>query len=374
MPEMEFRIFFDNTGATDEQLELIDEITVEQEVDMAWEARLKIPVYVDDEGNWCNGDEEFMRPFTRVRVEIKIGDEDFTPLFDGPITGFDSKMNSGPGDSHLTLIAQDDTFFLNRVENIAAFEDRADHEVAEQLFDEYSHLVASKEIDTTPASGTALTPLVVQRGTAMQLLRSLAKRQGLHAYVLPGDEPGETIGCFKAFPIETDGLPPLILLGAECNVEAIDVHYCACKPSDAKASTLKITDKSITEETVNATDAELMGDETAEESSEADMQILPPHQGESVDLNTAVTAVVQNASYSYEVTGQLLEDTYTGVLSPYRVVSLQAGNTPVSGDYLITKISHKITAENYTQSFTMKRNARSTPFGSGSPGVPGGIF
>jgi phage protein D len=69
-----------------------------------------------------------------------------------------------------------------------------------------------------------------------------------------------------------------------------------------------------------------------------------------------------------------MEETYAAVLQPYQVVTVQAGNTPVSGDYLIAKATHKITRANYSQAFELKRNARSSRFSAGGVNVPGGIF
>jgi hypothetical protein len=374
MPETEYRLFFNNTAASQELLETIGEVTVEQEVDMAWEARLQIPLTVDARGNWQGGAEDYMQPFSRLRVEVKVGDEPFVPLFDGPITGFDSQMNSEPGQSTLTLIAQDDTFFMNRMEQVSAFENRLDHEVAQQIFTDFRDFISNTRVETTPASGSALAPLVVQRGTAMDILRVLAKRQGMHVYVLPGENPGQSIGCFKAFPISPDGLPPLILLGAQRNIDSLQVRYCACKPADTTAATLKITDKQVVTETSRSSDVEMMGDEQEEGSLQPALQLLPPQQGESIDLRQAVFARAAAASYAYQVSGHIMEETYAAVLQPYQVVTVQAGNTPVSGDYLIAKATHKITRANYSQSFELKRNARSSRFSAGGVNVPGGIF
>jgi len=374
MPDTQFRLFFNNTAASREQLETFDEIVVQQEIDMAWEARLKIPISVDASGNWTGEDEEYMRPFTRVRVEIKIGDQPFVPLFDGPVTGFDSQMDSDPGQSTLTLIAQDDTFFMNRVEQVEAFDDQSDHEIVQQVFNDFSQFVSSTDIDNTPASGSALSAHVVRRGTAMDILRYLAKRQGKHVYVLPGDNPGQSTGCFKAFPTAPGGLSALLLLGARRNIDSLSVRYCACRAADAVASTLRITDKQVVNETSRSRDAELMGEETGEEGSDAAVQLLPPRQGESVDLRQAVTARAEAAGYSYEVTGNIREDIYTDVLQPYKVITVKAGNTPVSGDYLIVKATHAITRGQYSQSFALKRNARSSRFSGGGTNVPGGIF
>ena len=373
MPDIQYRVFFDNNPATREQLDSIEEITVEQEVDMAWEVRIAIPMCVDEKGNWKGEDEDFMRSFSRARVEIKIGDEPFVPLIDGPIVGFDSQASSEPGQSSITLLVHDDSVYLNREESVSRFENLLDHEIASQIFQQFEQ-IASTDIEDTPAPGSELPPIEIQRGTAIQLLRSLAQRQGMHAYVLPGESPGKSVGAFKSFPIETDGLPPLVLLGSERNIETFDVTNNAQSPSNVQASTLSVTDKVVTTRTSSFRDVELLGEEAGfDDESEAATQLLPPNQGQSVDLDRAVAAEAEKSSYAFEASGSVLGFCYPAVLQPYRVVTVRAGNTSSSGDYLISKVTHTLTRSTYSQSFTMKRNARSASIG-GIADPAGSIF
>lgn len=365
MPSIEYRIFFNNNPATREQLDRVEEITVEQEVDMAWEARIQIPISVDDRGNWTGVDEDFMSPFSRARVEVKIGKGPFVPLIDGPIVESDSQMHSEPGQSSITLNVHDDSIFLNREERVRRFENMLDHEIARQIFGEFEQ-IATTDIEDTPSPGSSLPPVVVQRGTAMQLLRSLARRQGKHVYVLPGESPGQSIGCFKAFSVETEGLPPLILFGSERNIENFNARNNARRPSNVRASTISIADKSVITRTSSFSDTELLGEEAALESdSETATYILPPYQGESVDLDRAVRAEATNSSFAFEVTGNVLNHCYHDVLSPYRVVCVMGANKRSSGNYLIRKVIHTLTRSTYSQSFTLIRNARSGGVGGG---------
>jgi hypothetical protein len=375
MPQIEYRMFFNNDPATREQLDRVEEITVEQEADMAWEARIQIPICVDESGNWRDEDEDFMRSFSRVRVEIRNGEGPFVPLIDGPIVGYDSQKSSDPGESSITLNVQDDSVYLNREERVSRFENMLDHEIARQIFGEFEQ-IASTDIEDTPPPSSTLPPVVVQRGTAMQILRSLARRQGMHAYVLPGEGPGQSVGCFKPLPTETGELPPLILLGSERNIETFNVTNNAQRPSAVRASTLRITDKGVITSTSSSSDVELLGEEGAFEESESEpaTQILPPYQGESVDLDQAVLAEAQNTSYALEATGNLRGQCYQGVLQPYAVVTVRAGNTRLSGDYLISKVTHTLARSNYTQSFSLKRNARSSVSGTALDNLGGSIF
>lgn len=374
MPGIEYRMFFNNEPATQGQLNRVEEITVEQEVDMAWEARIQIPISVDDKGKWKDEDEPFMRTFSRARVEIKIADKPFVPLIDGPIVGFDSERSSQPGQSSFTLIVHDDSVNLNREDSVVRFDNLLDHEIAAQIYGEFDR-IATTDIEDTPASGSGLPAVVVQRGTAMQILRVLARRQGKHAYILPGDNPGESIGVFKALPRKTDGLPPLILLGPARNIETFNTLNNAQSPSNVRASTLSITNKVVTTRTFRYRDLDLLGEQAAfENESDTTIQILPPHQGETVDLDQAITAKTEEKSYSYEITGSVLGLCYPGVLQPYRVIIIRAGKTPYSGYALIEKVVHTLTRSDYSQSFTLRRNARSEVANGDLENLFGSIF
>jgi len=118
MPAVEFRLHFNNDPATRQQLDRIGEITIEQEVDMAWEARLEFPACVDENGNWTGEDDDFMRSFSRVRIEIKNGRAPFIPLIDGPVVKSYDQRSSQPGQSSITLHVQDDSVYLDREENV----------------------------------------------------------------------------------------------------------------------------------------------------------------------------------------------------------------------------------------------------------------
>ena len=359
-----YRLFFNNNPATREQLDLVEEITVEQEIDMIWEARIQILIATDDRGNWRGADAEIFSEFTQVRIEIQIGDGAFIPLIDGPIVELSDRISSEPSQSMTTVIVQDDSVHLNREDEILPFENLLDHEIASQLFGEVEQ-ITSTEIETTPAPGNN-SPTVIQRGTAMQLLRRLARRQGMHAYVLPGTEPGQSIGCFKPFPTETDDLPPLILLGAERNVSEFNPTNNAQAPARVTGFTLNVFDKTVTQRTSDFSSLDLLGEEqTFATESDTAIHILPPRYSDAVDLDRAVAAEALRSSYSTQATGRVINDSYPGILSPYRVVSVRGANPNRSGNYLIRQVTHSLTRSYYAQSFSLQRNAQNSSASAG---------
>ncbi len=97
----EFKVYYGGTPATQEQLDAIEEIVVEQEIGRVWEARIKIPISIGENGSWDGEDDPAYDEQARVRVEARIGEGDFIPLIDGRITDQDPGLSAYPGSSTL---------------------------------------------------------------------------------------------------------------------------------------------------------------------------------------------------------------------------------------------------------------------------------
>ena len=85
MPTSQFRLYFNNEGASREVLDRFSEVQVDQAIGMAAEAELKMSLPAGVDGNWAEVEEDTFQPMQRVRVEVRIGSADFVPLIDGPI-------------------------------------------------------------------------------------------------------------------------------------------------------------------------------------------------------------------------------------------------------------------------------------------------
>ncbi len=369
MATVEYRLFFDNEPADQERLDRFEQLVVEQEVDMMWEARLEMPVCVDDKGRWDGEKESFIQPYTRVRVEVKVGERPFVPLIDGPITEVVTPRDSQPGRSSVTLVVHDDSVFLDQEESITPFQNKSDSEIAEQIFGDV--LTGTPDVEPTPPQPDNPTGSVIQRGTQMQILRALARRHGMHAYVLPGEEPGQSVGAFKAFPTQPDPeLPMLILLGEDRNFTSLNLRRNARGPANVRAATLSIRDKRITTASAAPSDAQLMGDAPAVQGgANTPTRVLPPGQNDLVDINDRTRDEASKLSLASRATGEVLPFCYGGVLRPYRVVPLNVSDSDLSVNYLVTKVTHTLNRSTYMQSFSIRGNAVSVAAG-GSMGAP----
>lgn len=374
MATIEYTVFFDNQQASQELLDKIDEVKVTQQVDQAWEARLRLPVCVNNDGRWEGEQETWMRAYNRVRIEVKIGEAAPVALIDGPVIGFEGERSTYPGKSIVTVVVHDDTAFLNRADELAFYQTGSDSDIARQIFSQARDIQGPIDIDAVPAQPDNPSAVVAQRGTKIQILRSLAARhRRWHAYVLPGRTAGQSIRSFKKYPTRSDGLPALVLLGPNRNLSSFNATNNNSQPRDVTASTLEIKNKNIVTKSASYSDAALVGGEAADKANrKRSTYRLPPGQNDSVDLASAVQGEVDRASYSINANGSVIPFCYTSVLSPYRAVDIVISDNPYSSTYILTKVVHNLTRSVYTQEFTAISNSTSPDIGSSF--IPGGVF
>ncbi|OPY51011.1 MAG: hypothetical protein A4E49_02511 [Methanosaeta sp. PtaU1.Bin112] len=360
----EYRLLFDNQSATREQIDRIETITVEQQVDMAWEARMEIPICLDRRGRWTGWDKKFMQPETRVRVEISVVDDRFVPLIDGPLVGVEQSKQFEPGQSSLTLIARDDSVYLNRDDHRFNYtNNQSDRQIINDIFSQYKQIHDVKIDDDVSSSAGGSSPLC-GNGTAMQILTDLAKVYGKHVYVLPGSDPGQSIACFKALPgesdMQTESLPPLILLGQEANFHNLDHSQDMTRPLEASASTLQSSDPSPVSSSGSYLDRTPLGETGAlPEGAQPARRLLRPNPFMRRRMDRAVSATAEESSYAFQASGSTIDGCYRGVLRPYHLVAVRASESAESGSYVIFRVTHTLTRSMYSQSFTLRRNAQS---------------
>jgi hypothetical protein len=373
MPATLYRLYFDGSPSSRAQLDLVEKITVEQEIDVAWEARLEVPICTDDTGAWSDENASLLTQVRRVRVEVKVGDDAWVALIDGPVVTIESAMSATPGQSTATIVVNDDSFYLAREEKQDRIDGKLDSEVADHLFRGATQIV-NTEIDTTnaPPSGTT-NAVAIQRGTAMAMIRRLAERNGMHAYVRPGGEPGASVGVFQALSTSGGDLKPLVLLGADRNLATFSSQNDGAAPAKVTIFTLNPLDGTTSSANASPSDAALLG---ANAAAAADGQvgavILPPSDG-SVDAQTQADAAAVRNGFAFNADGSVVSDCYPSVLLPYQVVSVRGVDGRQSGDWLILHVTHTLDRSVYTQTFKLGRNATSDGASSSAIAVPAGI-
>lgn len=369
MPLAEFQLFLGESAADEKQLDKFSKIVVDQAIGMAGEAELHMHIGADPQGNWSGMEEDFTMPFERIRVEVRVGDGVFVPLIDGPIVARRFELSGSPNQSRMVLTVQDDSVLLNLKEEVAVFEEQGAHEIAQDLFQSHD---LDAEVESVEASGSDLERVILQRGTAMQLLRELARRHGMFVYVKPGDSPGKSVGVFARPALESSDLPEILLMGESRNVDKFEAQFDALRPLTARAQQVRVSDKQVVESETVQSSLTALGDEAAHDLIEPGRVLLARTREESNDLDAATLAAVDESSWAYSASGEVSAEFYPAVLLTHQVVRVVGAGGFLSGDYLISQVGHELDDNSYRQKFTLRRNAGSA--GSDSGGLLGGIF
>lgn len=356
---IEFKVYYGGTPATQDQLDAIEEIVVEQEIGRAWEATIKIPISIAEDGSWQGENDPAYAEFARVRVEARIGSGDFVPLIDGRITDQDPGLNAEPGHSTLTLTIQDDTTLLHRETASDGFAGQSDSDIVRSIFNA-AELGGEVEVDDVGAPPNP-DAIVRRHGTAMQLLRSIMRRhRDFYAYVLPGSSAGTSDCCFKRLPASPDAaLPDLVLTGTNRNIREFNLRRMSARATEFEGASLNPSDLTVSEGRSSSSDVAPPEGEGATGAGDADRRTrrLPPGIGDHADLSEVAEGAALDASFTVRAEGAVIPYRFTAILSPYRMVRARLSNTRYSANYVIFKVTHTLGISEYTQSFVVRGNS-----------------
>lgn len=356
--DKEYKVIYGTDAATQDQLDAIEEIVVEQEADRAWEARIKIAVCLRDDGTWDSEDDPSYDQHTRVRIEARIGEGEFVPLIDGKIVDHQTDFNALPGLSSMTLVVHDDTTELHRETGSETYSG-TDSEIANRIF---SDAALGGEIDVGDlAAGADQQATINRNGTRMQMLRELRSRHpSFHVYVTPGQSPGTSDMHFTEFPDQPDpAIPDMYLSGPDQNLSEFRVQRTSTGATRVEGAHLSTGDKTITSADVGPNDRPPATGEPASSDTPADTPTrrLPPGIGDVADIHEAAESTAAASAYTLSADGSVLPMCYPAVLSPYRMARVFVSNSRFSGNYVIFKVTHTLGVSEYTQSFSMRGNA-----------------
>jgi hypothetical protein len=373
MAGMRFRLWFGDRAASADELARVEQIEVTQEMDAFWEAHVRMALCLDANGTWQHWPGDTATPFSRVRIELDLGSGRFVPLIDGPLAGVDAGLDAQPGRSTATMVVRDDSAFLDRDEEAeAAFENKSDSDVARTLFERFSQVIGETRVP--PTQGAPAT--TARRGTVLTFLRRLARLNGRHAYVLPAaQQGGKSIGCFLPDPGASDGasdLPPLVMIGIGRNLADAEITEDPRGPERTRSRVLRVNDQGVTTFETSAQDLGLMRDLPATPADLTPRRLLHPADNQREDPTAAVSGQARRRGYVYHLRSRVLPGCYGAVLTPYNKVRVDAGATPYSGDYLITRVVHRITPSLYTQELEAKTDSTSKVSGAAVAEALGG--
>jgi len=384
MPQKAYKLLFDDEAVDEEFYGDILGITVSEQAG-ASTLQLRLATRLDDDGSWRYLEDDRLTPFTKASLRLGFtggqglagalggvtgGNDGLEPVFDGYITTVDVSLGSAPGGTSINVAALDTSVLLSLEEKVVAFADLSDSDIVQQIVAAYAVPVIAEGTSTVHQQDTTT---VVQRGTDLQFVRALARRNGFEFY-FETDKASEQVTAFFRPPQLDDTPQPdlAIQFGEDSNLRSFSARLSGQRPLNVKAAQVDVQANSAN--TGQAGDTQLtrlgasdlntlvggpLGSLVTPRAALAQMLVLGPPTSDPAELQTLAQAVRDEAGWFISASGEINSDAYGAVLRPHRLVLVKGAGTPYSGKYYVTSVFHELTSDGgYVQRFEARRNAR----------------
>ena len=359
MPNVTYTLTIDGAPASQDLLQTIQQIEVEDHADMADMIRLQVVIGVKDGcSGWSVIDEDIFKRLSQIRIAVTIGSRLPETLMNAYVIETSATFANQPGMSMLNVVAMDPTVLLNLEEKVKAWPNMADSDVANQIFTAPAYKF-TPIVDATKWRRQENEQTMIQRGTDMQFLQQLARRNGFEVYVETNGLTGAIEGHFHAPRLNVPSQGVLsVNMRDETNVNSFNARFDMLRPSTVQATNLDVGTQSNQQAQAEKSKLKALGKETALTSQQR-RRVLPAQSGltRTGELQAYAQAVADQSALSITADGELNTVAYGAVMRAKRPILVRGAGKQFSGTYYVERVHHVLTGDSYKQNFTLRRNA-----------------
>jgi phage protein D len=386
MADFAYQIFFDGEPADDDFYADLVELTIDTRGDGATTATLRLATTLDDDGEWTHLDDDVLALFKPVDISLGYqegeglagalggllgggGNDGMIPVFSGYVSGAELKLSGTPGQTTFDVWLVDTSLLMGLEEKVVVWKDLTDSEVIEKITKDYAD---KTDVDSTSTAHEENENVLVQRGTDLQFVRMLARRNGLE-FAFETDVDTEDVVAFCKLP-QLDGLPQpdlAVQFGLDSNLVSFSVTVDGRRPLNVKVTQTAIHEKAANSAQVSAVSLDPLGEDDLAAlagtpidglvtplDATAQLLILGPPTSDATELKSLAQAARDEAGWFMNATGEINCDAFGFVLQPRRTVLVKGAGSLYSGTYYVTRVTHKLTNDGrYRQTFEARRNA-----------------
>ncbi len=392
MPDTAYLIAFDDEAVEEEFYDDVVSLTVDENTATGTSFRLQLATTLQDDGSWMYLEDARLALFTRVSIQIGFsggsgltgalgdslgangtgGNDGMEPVFDGYITDVEVVLGSEPDSAQIEVSGLDSSVLMSLEEKIATWTDLADSDIVKQIVGGVYGITIQTEA-TLPVHRKNDTT-IVQRGSDLEFVRDLARRNGLEFYFETDKTSAAVIAYFRAPELDGTPQPDLaIQFGDESNLRRFTVRLSGQRPLNvrteqmdvrapdrpnrAQVGTMKLA--ALGEQDADALIGDRLRRLVRPIVALAQVLVLGPPTSDPTELTTLAQAVRNEAGWLITAEGEINGDAYQHALRPRRLVLVKGAGTAYSGKYYVTRVVHVLTGDGeYTQTFEARRNAR----------------
>jgi phage protein D len=360
---------FDGIPADAALYDSVSLVEVEENVDMPSAMQLTMPVDVDERGELTFVSDRRLQPFANVALMVAGGDDAGHCIFDGYVLSQKLRLENGATGSSLQVWSQDATWLMNLEEKVREWVDVTDADVAASIFGDYGINAAPGNRSDDSPSHTEQKHTLMQRGSDIQFLRMLARRNGKLCRVACLDRPGDRTGYF-ATP-RVDGRPDVTIVANDLEaptVRSLEFEWDVTRPTAVKARQALLDDDA--QDGVGAAPddsgiAPLDARGLADFAKKPMTVLLTATVGDAGELALRARSVLREAGWFVRCEGEADLARIKTVLRAGAIVQIDAAGSLHSGRYFVWSVRHSITSDAHLMKFVLVRNAVG-PSGDGS--------
>ena len=359
MPAVTWTLSIDGVPAGDDLLQAIRQIEVEDHADMADMLRLQIVIGVKDGcSGWSFVDEDLFSRLANMRIAVAVGSGRAETLINAYVIETNATFANQPGASILNVVAMDPTVLMNLEERVKPWPNMADSDVANSIFSSSDYQFAPI-VDATSWRRQENDQTMIQRGTDMQFLQQLARRNGYEVYVETNGATGQVEGHFHAPRLN---LPPQGVLSVNMrdatNVNSFNARFDMLRPAAAQATNLDVGSQEDQQSEISSSRLPSLGKQTAL-TQQRQRRVLPSRTGltRTGELQAYAQAVADQSALAITADGDLNTVAYGSLMRAKRSILVRGAGRQFSGTYYVERVHHVLTSESYAQNFTLRRNA-----------------
>jgi phage protein D len=389
-----YQILFDGQPADADFYTSIASLEVEENVEMPGAVQFNLPVNRSDSGDLTNVGDSRFKPLANIAVvatpaagaatdlagaaasALGIGGGGSSAaqcIFDGYILSHKLHLEKGTTNSTLAIWGQDASWLMNLTENVKEWVDVTDGDVANAIFGDYGITPADDNTSDDSPSHTEDGHSLMQRGSDIQFLRMLARRNGKICRVACKDQPGQRIGYFAKAKLDGDPVLTLTVTDPEnWTMEAMDIEWDVTRPTSVIARQALFTDDDEDGVSGDTSDSGLnsLGDRALADFAGKPMTVLlaaPVDDGGELSLRAQ--SLLREADWFVRCEGQADVARLNAILRAGTVVEIDGIGTLHSGKYYVWSVRHTITADSHKMKFVLMRNAVGPASSDGEGGL-----
>lgn len=375
-----YRIVLNGQPADADFYTALSSVEVEESMDLPGAVQLDLPIAASAGGDLVFAADSRLAPLASVAVVATPPATDSGAasgpqcIFDGYVLAHKLHLETGTTNSRLSVWGQDTSWMMNLTEKVREWVDVTDAAVAGAIFGEYGIAPAADNSEDDSPSHTETGHSLMQRGSDIQFLRTLARRNGKICRVSCADQPGVRTGYFATPRLDSQPALTLTLNDPErWSVSALDLGWDATAPTAVVARQALFTDASPDGVSADGSDSglPLLADRSLADFTGRPMTVMlaaPVDDGGELELRAK--SVLREAAWFARCEAEADASRLGAILRAGMIVALAGVGAVHSGNYLVWSVRHTITGDSHRMKFVLVRNAVG-PAPSGAGGLAG---